>query len=109
MSAPTPITFVIAVNDRKLFELNFMASPCLGCPPTHEILVQEGFRSAAKAYNDAIERAANDLIVFCHQDILLPTQWISQLDAAIRQLDVQDPNWGVLGTYGKTRDGRGWG
>jgi hypothetical protein len=109
MSATPPITFVIAVNNRKLFEHNFLASPCLPGLENHEILIQEGFRSAAKAYNDAIDRAANDLIVFCHQDILLPKPWISQLEEALRQLDVQDPNWGVLGTYGKTRDGRGWG
>jgi glycosyltransferase involved in cell wall biosynthesis len=103
------ITFVVSVNNRAVFQNNFLASPCLGQLKNRQILVQEGFSSAAKAYNCAIDRAANDLIVFCHQDIVLPKEWLSQLDDALDYLEVQDPNWGVLGSYGKTQDGRGWG
>jgi hypothetical protein len=103
------ITFVIAVNNRKLFEHNFLASPCLRELRDHQILVQENFDSAAKAYNDAIDRAVNDLIVFCHQDILLPEPWLSQLECALRHLEVHDPKWGVLGSCGSTQVGGGWG
>ena len=109
MSATNKITFVIAVNNRELFENNFLVSPCLGKLRDHEILVQENFSSAAKAYNDAIDRATNDLIIFCHQDILLPESWLSELGCALRYLEEEDPKWGVLGSYGKTQDGRGWG
>jgi hypothetical protein len=109
MSTRNPITFVIAVNNKTLFEHNFLASPCLGQLQGQEILVQENFSSAAKAYNDAIDRATNDLIVFCHQDIVLPDAWPSQLQRALDDLAVADPQWGVLGSYGKTQDGRGWG
>lgn len=109
MSVTNKITFVIAIDNRELFEHNFLASPCLGQLPDHQILVQENFSSAAKAYNDAIDRAANDLLVFCHQDILLPESFPSQLDRALRYLEDDDPNWGVLGSYGKTQDGLGWG
>jgi hypothetical protein len=109
MAFKNRITFVIAVNNRELFEQNFLASPCLGQPHDHEIFVQENYKSAAKAYNDAIDRAANDLIVFCHQDILLPKAWLSQLQRSLDDLAVSDPKWGVLGSYGKTQDGRGWG
>jgi hypothetical protein len=105
----SPITFVIAVNNRKLFEQTFLASPCLRQPRDHQILVQENFDSAAKAYNDAIDRAANDLIVFCHQDILLPQAWLSQLDCALHHLELDDPKWGVLGSCGSTQVGGGWG
>lgn len=103
------ITFVVAVNNRKLFDQNFLVSPCLGPAHAHQILVQENFDSAAKAYNEGIDRAANDLIVFCHQDILLPKPWLFQLQCALHQLERRDPEWGVLGTYGKSQDGRGWG
>lgn len=109
MSPRNPVTFVIAVNNRKLFENNFLLSPCLRKSLDHEVLIQENFGSAAKAYNDAIDRAANDLIVFCHQDIILPETWILQLQRALDDLAVADPKWGVLGSYGKTQDGRGWG
>src|SRR5690242_9175616 len=109
MSAGNSITFVSAVNDRQLFTRNFLASPCLSQREQYQILVQENFKSAAQAYNDAIDRATNDFIVFCHQDILLPETWLSQLRSALDQLERTDPNWGVLGSYGKTQDGRGWG
>jgi hypothetical protein len=109
MSGRKPITFVIAVNNRSVFEKNFLLSPCLEEAQNYQILVQEGFRSAAQAYNNGIDRAVNDLIIFCHQDILLPKLWLSQLECALRLLDVDDPNWGVLGSYGKSQDGRGWG
>ena len=100
---------MIAVNNRQLFEHNFLVSPCLRQSQDHQILIQENFGSAAKAYNDAIDRAANDLIVFCHQDIVLPETWLSQLQCALDDLAISDPKWGVLGSYGKTQDGRGWG
>src|SRR5262249_41694661 len=103
-----PITFVIAVNNRKLLQHNFLASPCLRELRDNQILIQENFDSAAKAYNDAIERAGNDLIVFCHQDILLPEPWLSQLQCALRYLEVHDPTWGVLGSSGSTQVGGGW-
>lgn len=109
MTTIEPITFVIAVNDRELFRRNFLASPCLVQPHPHEILVQEGFSSASTAYNNAIDHARNDLIVFCHQDILLPENWLVQLEEALDYLQTEDPHWGVLGSCGATQDGRGWG
>ena len=108
-SSSTNITFAVAVNNHEIFKNNFLASPCLREPHQHQILVQEGFKSATRAYNDAIEKSSNDLIIFCHQDILLPENWILLLDRALSDLQTADPNWGVLGPYGKTQDGRGWG
>jgi hypothetical protein len=104
MTDKRAITFVAAVNNREVFESNFLASPCLRTPHSHQILVQEGFSSASRAYNDAIEKAQNDLIVFAHQDMIFPCQWISQLESALKQLEAEDPRWGVLGCYGETRD-----
>jgi glycosyltransferase involved in cell wall biosynthesis len=109
ISARNRITFVIAVNNRELFEDNFLASPCLGQRHDHQILAQENFSSASEAYNDGIAKAENDMIVFCHQDIILPELWLAQLNSALGYLEVYDPDWGVLGSYGKTQDGRGWG
>ncbi len=110
MAVTKSITFVAAVNNREVFESNFLASPCLSSPHSHQILVQEKFSSASKAYNDAIDKAQNDLIVFAHQDMIFPKQWLSQLESALKQLEAEDSNWGVLGCYGETRDpvGRGY-
>ena len=104
------ITFAVAVNQREVFENNFLASPCLRKSCDHQILVQEGFDSATKAYNDAIGRSLNDLIVFAHQDVILPETWLSELQHALSHLEIEDPNWGVLGCYGETQsdNGRGY-
>ncbi len=104
-----PITFVVSVNDREIFENNFIVSPCLRKPHPHQILVQEGFRSAAASYNEAIDRSINDLMVFAHQDIILTAAWLSDLERSLRLLELTDPNWGVLGCYGVTSDSEGRG
>jgi hypothetical protein len=110
MSKPREFTFVVAVNNRDVFETHFLASPCLGAPHAHEVLVQEGFKSASQAYNDAIDRARNDFIVFVHQDVILPERWLDQLESSLDYLEENDPQWGVLGCYGETRSqgGRGY-
>jgi hypothetical protein len=109
MADTQSITFVAAVNNKSVFENNFLASPCLNGPHPHQILVQEGFSSASIAYNDAIDRSANDLIVFAHQDIIFPEFWLVDLQRALDSLQQTDPEWGVLGCYGVTLDeGRGY-
>jgi hypothetical protein len=102
MPTPAPITFVASTNSREILANNFLASPCLQEPHPHQVLVQEGFPSAAKAYNQAIDHSANDLMVFAHQDILFATNWVIDLQRALKWLEVADPNWGVLGCYGET-------
>jgi hypothetical protein len=110
MHAGRSVTFVVAVNNSEIFESNFLASPCLGISHNHQILVQKDFVSAAKAYNSAIVRSANDLMVFAHQDIILPERWLSQLEHSLVRLQEIDPQWGVCGCYGETanREGRGY-
>jgi glycosyltransferase involved in cell wall biosynthesis len=98
------------MNNKKVFESNFLASPCLGELHPHQIVVQEGFSSASKAYNDAIDKSRNDLIVFVHQDMIFPKMWLSELENSLQYLEVDDPNWGVIGCYGETVEwvGRGY-
>jgi hypothetical protein len=103
------VTFVVTVNRRDILENNFLASPCLRGPHPHQILIQEGFASASKSYNDGIDRSTNDLIVFVHQDVILPENWFSDLELALAHLEVDDPEWGVLGCYGERLHGYGRG
>lgn len=109
MSSLLRVTFVAAVNSQEILQDNLLASPGLQGQHGHEILLQEGFGSAAKAYNDALRRATNELVVFVHQDIFLPEDWLSQLENALNVLANSDPNWGVLGCWGMTRTGEGFG
>jgi hypothetical protein len=104
------ITFVAAANSREILENNFLASECVQEGSGHQVLIQKGFASASKAYNDAIDKSVNDLMVFAHQDILFAKSWVEDLEKALGALAETDPNWGVLGCYGETADyeGRGY-
>jgi hypothetical protein len=99
------ISFVIAVNDEKVFQANVLTSPILKSGHNHEILVRRGFPSAGAAYNDAITTAGNDLIVFLHQDIYLPDNWDQKLKNIIESLDKLGEKWGVLGCFGTSLQG----
>ncbi|MGO9008535.1 MAG: glycosyltransferase [Bryobacteraceae bacterium] len=109
MSFPKRITFAVAVNNAEVFEGNFLASPCVGGSHGHQVLIQRDFNSAAGAYNEALDRSVNDLVVFVHQDMYLPGSWLQQLSVALDYLAVKDPKWGVLGVYGTRSDGTGVG
>jgi hypothetical protein len=104
MSKQRRFTFVVAVNNRGVLESNLLSSSCLRDSHVREILTQEGFASASKAYNDGIDRSRNEFIVFVHQDIILPKKWLDQIESSLDYLEHEDPNWGVLGCYGETRD-----
>lgn len=104
-----PLTIVVAVNDDVVFADNLLTSPCIQGRHPHEILVQRGFPAASLAYNDAIDRSGNDLLLFCHQDVFLPASWAGGLKRSLEFLEKNDPRWGVLGCYGKTSEGHDWG
>lgn len=128
LSTATAITFVVAVSSHgnvlprsaasavynvdspykksEILEKNFLMSPCLLGSHPHQILLQEDFSCAGVAYNDAIDKSVNDLIVFCHQDMFFPDRWISQLQDIVARLNTRDRNWGVLGCCGATLDGQ---
>ena len=110
MLASRRITFVVAVKSKgPILARNLLASPCLSKGNPHRILVQENFPSAARAYNNALARVADGVVVFVHQDIILPEEWISQLYESLDWLNVNDANWGVLGCGGVGADGEGRG
>jgi hypothetical protein len=100
------VTFVVNKSgDPSVFQNNFASSPALDLVPSNRIIVQEGFTAASLGYNDAIDKAETNLIVFSHQDVYYPRKWLSDLDKALRQLDTIDPNWGVLGCWGNNSKG----
>jgi hypothetical protein len=109
MSTIQKLTFASAINDRDLFASNFLASPIFAGSHQHQIIVQNGFPSAAKAYNNAIDRSENEIIVFAHQDMVFPASWLVDVERALNDLDRIDPNWGVLGCFGETADAQGRG
>ena len=96
------ITFVVPVADEPIYEQCFKRSPLLAGNGDFEVFCQRGYRSAGVAFNVAMDKAANDLIVFCHQDILLPASWARTFGSRLEELERVAPRWGVVGCAGRT-------
>ncbi len=91
-------SLIVATNNHRTLRENLLASPVIG--DKCQVITKSGFASAAKACNAGIADAAHELLVFAHQDVILPPGWTSDLDRAIAVLSEEDPNWGVLGMAG---------
>jgi hypothetical protein len=57
-----------------------------------------------------MRQVGGDLIVFVHQDVFLPAGWCERFRQVVCRLSNRDPNWGVLGVFGVSRNsvGVGW-
>jgi len=99
------LTFVVPVNNDHIYNNNFLSSPLLKKNNNIYILKQEFFQSASLAYNNAIQKSENDIMVFTHQDMVFPVNWEYDLQNSIKYLNNIDPRWGILGCYGKVEDG----
>lgn len=101
-----PITLVVPVGDENVFRDCLLSSRMVQDAGACELIAQRGWDGAAKAFNDAIDRAQNDLIVCLHQDVLLPDDWHERFVSAITQLEMQHGPIGVAGCAGITSDGK---
>ena len=99
----TDLCIVTPVNDDAVLAANLLRSPAVaaGLP----VKQMRGFRSAAIAYNAALDEISAEIVVFCHQDVYLPRSWLTKLEQAIRAVEKIDKNWAVLGLYGVKPDG----
>ncbi len=95
-------SLIVAVNNDTVLRQTLLASPAIdgGC----QVILRRGFSSAAAAYNSGIAEACNEILVFAHQDVFLPENWKIQMERALSELAVRDPDWGALGACGITRD-----
>lgn len=55
---------------------------------------------AYEGLNRFLRQAKGKYIILCHQDILLSNHTISDLESRIQEMDVLDPNWGILANAG---------
>ena len=104
-SGDLDLSIVAAVNDEEILARNLLQSPVLRSGQTR-LHVYRNQPSAACAYNLGLEETDSELIAFVHQDVYLPTSWLAFLQRAVSVLNIQDPDWAVLGVYGLGRDGR---
>jgi hypothetical protein len=91
-------SLVVAVNNDQVLQKTLLASPAIDgrC----QVIPERGFSCTGKAYNAGIVEARQEIIVFAHQDMYLPADWLPNIERALSQLSIQDPNWGVLGLVG---------
>jgi hypothetical protein len=57
--------------------------------------------SCPEALNLAWARAESGLLVFCHQDVIFPEEWLLRLRCAVSAVEATDPGWAVLGPMGR--------
>ena len=93
-----------AVNDHQVLHQCLSASPDVASGAL-ALRTYEGFRSAAAAYNRALEETDAEILILVHQDVYLPRGYVARLDAAVRQLDGIAPDWAVAGVVGADKEG----
>jgi hypothetical protein len=85
-------TFVTAVNDAEIY--NGLE---LSLPAGSQCVSSAYHGSAAAALNHGIDKADNNIIVCCHQDVRFPPNWVDRLE---QQIKIVGGGFGVLGTFG---------
>ena len=103
------ITFIIPVGNEEIYSRCFLSSPLFTKQRTQgiefQILAQRGFKGAAAAFNDGIDKARHDLIVCLHQDVILPLRWAERFIHQVKQLERSGVPLGVVGCIGCRFDG----
>lgn len=100
-------TIAVAVNNAEVLRRNLYSSPGILHGGGHQLVIKENYPSASLAYNSAMDDAANDLIIFVHQDVYLPKTWFSDLRRCLSSLEEQRIEWGVLGCFGSRKGAAG--
>jgi len=100
-----PLSFVVAINNKDVYEKNILASPVFQKGHQHEIIARYDFPSVSLAYNSVIDEVKNNILVFIHQDVYLPEGWDKRLINTISSLKNGGVNLGVIGCYGVSSKG----
>lgn len=102
------ISFIVLVGSNDIYRRCFLSSPLFRRQHgNHEfqLLAQSGFKTASQAFNDAIDKANNDLVVCVHQDVILPQAWAKSFCTKWSELERRDVPLGVVGCWGITSQG----
>jgi hypothetical protein len=99
-------TIVAAVNNPEVLQKNLFLSPVVNDGSGNQIIIKRNYRTASLAYNEAINEAKNEIIIFVHQDVYLPEAWLPSLKKSLFYLEKEKINWGVLGCFGSRKEGK---
>ena len=96
-------SLISPVNSEGTLNKCLLQSPDIAA--VSEVFFQKNYPTAASAYNNAIDRTTADLMIFVHQDVYFPPGWLKALENSLAALSLADPNWGVLGVWGRQTNG----
>lgn len=102
------IAIVTASNNAEILGRNLLRSPMLQGAGI-ELHVERDPSSAATAYNRGLGGTTAEVVVFAHHDVFLPAGWDALLAKRIRDVERQDPDWGLIGAFGIGLDGQEYG
>ncbi len=97
------LSAVVAVSNEDVLHANALASPIFETVNIPSVL-QRGYLSASLSYNEGMAKVKTDIVIFVHQDVYIPKNWLGYLEKALDWLG--DKPWAVLGIIGKTKVGR---
>lgn len=102
----TPVSVVIStrkIDDGYLKHVSKMFSH----PKTEIIAFENDGIALSKIYNEGLEKATSNIVVFMHDDLILET---SNLTPKINKLFDTNPEYGIIGVAGtdKITSGRWW-
>lgn len=99
-----PITFVVNVTNDEVFKANLLSSPCFNSGGIHELIAVSSASNVAVTYNNGLDSAKNDIIVFVHEDVYLPKGWTKQFVRNFQLAEKINENVGVVGVLGASID-----
>jgi len=96
-----PISFICVCNDFEELKYNLLASPIVQSN-IHEWIIIDNNKNIGicQLYNDAYDKAKNDILLFVHQDIYLPQEWEKTFFNSLTELEKKDNKWGVISSVG---------
>jgi hypothetical protein len=98
------LAIIAAVNDEQVLAANLAASPCIASGEVR-LDCRRGARSISQAYQQALDDASEDWLVFVHQDVYLPANWLQTLHHAVASVEAKDKDWAVIGAFGIGAEG----
>jgi len=60
------------------------------------------YKNVTHAFNDALDISNGKYVIFIHQDVILPPDWLNKVEMHIKSLEIGRTQWGVLGPAGVT-------
>lgn len=101
------LSFVTMVTKDELYQENVISSTYVNRNDIEYITVKNS-KSGASGLNSGVEKATNNIVVCCHQDVFFENGWYEKLNKCLDKLNdiTKYRLWGILGFAGTTYDGK---